>query len=533
MKIKIKNHHLGVILQSIKIGNPEEYDEDQDYITVNRNYHGWDGAKDTYVSVELDSLSEKVKNLISEIDDIKVGRQYRRYIKITNTSDSIVVNKLSEFPSILRAYMQDSKSKILYKLDEDEIMYPYVIQHVKYEIGRRDYPPYCELKLRYNTYKGSEDRRIALYAIDIKKTCFEILLNNGYIKEEESLNIEYNASFERFIKYSHKLGKQFVAKNRGTVKVDRYSWNRQKINFELSDSNSLVIIDDFSEFEDCQNVKHTNSFISNYFEGITLRVPYHLDIPLFVLNSHEFCSTHIDNLEEYVYDPSVVDKLILPKETKELIDILITTDSDLMEDIVRGKTGGIIVAATGVPGVGKTLTAECYSEVIRRPLYKVQCSQLGLSVDDLEKNLKKVLNRAVKWKAILIIDEADVYIRKRGQDIHQNAIVGVFLRILEYYSGVLFMTSNRGEIIDDAIMSRVTAHIDYKLPNEIERVKIAQSLDPEAGTEIFYWFKDKVVSGRDIKSVLKLAKMISKDKGEKLSIKHLDKAFIYVPTHKE
>src|SRR6185295_19284784 len=104
--------------------------------------------------------------------------------------------------------------------------------------------------------------------------------------------------------------------------------------------------------------------------------------------------------------------------------------------IVAGKTGGTIVFCTGEPGTGKTLTGEVFSEVIKRPLYVVQCSQLGTDEEELEKQLKKVLRRAQRWGAILLIDEADVYVRERGDDIQQNAIVGVFLRVLEYYRGI-------------------------------------------------------------------------------------------------
>ena len=48
-------------------------------------------------------------------------------------------------------------------------------------------------------------------------------------------------------------------------------------------------------------------------------------------------------------------------------------------DIVKGKSNGVIICSMGLPGVGKTLTAEVYSEKIKRPLYTVQASQLGLS----------------------------------------------------------------------------------------------------------------------------------------------------------
>ena len=73
-----------------------------------------------------------------------------------------------------------------------------------------------------------------------------------------------------------------------------------------------------------------------------------------------------------------------------------------------------------------------FREASKKALYVVQCSQLGISAEQLEEKLSGVLERASRWGIILLIDEADVYIHERGNDLEQNAIVGVFLRLLEY-----------------------------------------------------------------------------------------------------
>lgn len=171
-----------------------------------------------------------------------------------------------------------------------------------------------------------------------------------------------------------------------------------------------------------------------------------------------------------------------------------------------------------------TLTAEVYSEYAKRPLYVVQSSQLGVRIDDLEKNLKQVLSRAVKWRAILLIDEADVYVHERGDDLVQNAVVGVFLRVLEYYRGILFMTSNRGTIVDDAIMSRCTAHIRYSMPTTDDLKKIWRILADSFKANISDGEIAKIVehfpniSGRDVKTMLKLANMVAKRKKEPVTL---------------
>ncbi|KAJ5701520.1 P-loop containing nucleoside triphosphate hydrolase protein [Penicillium malachiteum] len=48
-------------------------------------------------------------------------------------------------------------------------------------------------------------------------------------------------------------------------------------------------------------------------------------------------------------------------------------------------------------------------------------------------------------------------------DLKRNALVSVFLRVLDYYSGILFLTTNRVGIIDEAFKSRI--HISLYYPH--------------------------------------------------------------------
>jgi SpoVK/Ycf46/Vps4 family AAA+-type ATPase len=250
-------------------------------------------------------------------------------------------------------------------------------------------------------------------------------------------------------------------------------------------------------------------------EETVWKLPIHPVYEMFDLDEHADYRVHVNNAEPYVYDDTVDQKLILPKDVKDFLTILIEHSKNKFEDIVGGKEGGTIVLIEGVPGVGKTLTAEVYSEKMHRPLYKVQSSQLGITAEKVEEQLKEVLKRAERWGAILLIDEADVYIHERGNDIRQNAIVGVFLRVLEYYKGVLFMTTNRGTLTDDAIISRTTARFTYEMPSEDDQIRMwkVMSDQNEVGltdADILRIVKAMPnLSGRDIKNLLKLSMVMA------------------------
>jgi SpoVK/Ycf46/Vps4 family AAA+-type ATPase len=93
---------------------------------------------------------------------------------------------------------------------------------------------------------------------------------------------------------------------------------------------------------------------------------------------------------------------------------------------------------------------------VEKPLYPITCGDLGSTAEDVEWNLKKHFTLASKWDCVMLLDEADVFLAKRRQaDLQRNSIVSVFLRMLEYYKGLLFLTTNRVGTFDEAFKSRV------------------------------------------------------------------------------
>ena len=53
-----------------------------------------------------------------------------------------------------------------------------------------------------------------------------------------------------------------------------------------------------------------------------------------------------------------------------------------------------------------------------------------------------------------------------------NLISSVFLRVLEYYDGILILTTNRVGTFDEAFKSRIRLAIPYSNLNEDQRVEI-------------------------------------------------------------
>jgi len=83
---------------------------------------------------------------------------------------------------------------------------------------------------------------------------------------------------------------------------------------------------------------------------------------------------------------------------------------------------------------------------------------------------------------MLLLDEAEIFVEQRGQSAFSDRLVCVFLRILEYFDGLMFLTTNIVKKIDNAIWSR----LDY--------MKQYPSLSPKNRQQLFSWFLRKIDS---------------------------------------
>ena len=342
-----------------------------------------------------------------------------------------------------------------------------------------------------------------LETIRQKKTLHEIFMDKGFFFETERLHEYYENNLKKYLSIRPKHNEQFWFKG-------ALDSNGRNTAIKTNPKPTRAVNEE--GIFDCPLVYKTNSdFWKKQGYGSDFEdIPVHPYVYMYSLDLHRDFFAHTSLLEDYVYDKTLKDKLILPATHRNLIDILVNDMDVLQEDIVRGKSGGTTVLCTGTPGLGKTLTSEVYSEVIERPLYRVQSGQLGASISNIESTLKSILDRASRWGAVLLIDEADVYIRQRDNSMEHNAIVATFLRTLEYFSGLLFLTTNRGDDVDDAIVSRCIAVIDYQTPDKESAVKIWKVLSQQYGANLSDTLIAELVetypkaSGRDIKELLKL-----------------------------
>lgn len=108
---------------------------------------------------------------------------------------------------------------------------------------------------------------------------------------------------------------------------------------------------------------------------------------------------------------------------------------------------------------------------------------------------------AQDWGAIVLIDEADIFMEERQpQDLARNHLVAGFLRALEYFKGIVFLTTNRVGTFDEAFISRIHVPIYYGEFTTEQRVKVWETffekleLERESTMRILPSAKDYVES---------------------------------------
>lgn len=234
----------------------------------------------------------------------------------------------------------------------------------------------------------------------------------------------------------------------------------------------------------------------------------------------------VDKCASPDWDPNSFDQLVLPAAQKDLVRALVATHVQqrglAFDDIVKGKGKGLVLVLHGPPGVGKTLTAETVAEYSKRPLYMVSSGDLGTNASTLDENLSLILDMASTWKAVLLIDEADVFLERRSlHDMERNSLVSIFLRVLEYYSGILFLTSNRVSTFDDAFKSRIHVPLKYADLTPASRKTIWKNfLGKMEGVEVdeegYEALSLAEINGRQIKNVIRTAKALAGYQGQRL-----------------
>lgn len=335
---------------------------------------------------------------------------------------------------------------------------PRAFQLREYSYETEDDEPCLALKVRYVDYDGE--------MFGTRTTSFRIPKYSGVMRCEDlniiPLNFHSSAAelrarlLERGRKFQKLTGRHFmqydgVGLKRNDMKYDRYNLSGRVVidckNYQRFEPEDDFELDELPRTEAAKRQRTLRKYNEGIDTGDGDVFDELLDEDLIMANSmvrgfawpiKEFLEFFVDNLSPLRWDEGCFDQLVLKETTKKTVHAMVSMHSRRgqsetgVSDIVAGKGKGLVMVLHGPPGVGKTLTAECVAELVHRPLYMVSAGDLGTDGYNLEAKLGRIMDIATTWGAVLLIDEADIFLERRSlHDLQRNAMVTVFLRVLE------------------------------------------------------------------------------------------------------
>ncbi|EEH33168.2 MYB DNA-binding domain-containing protein [Paracoccidioides lutzii Pb01] len=241
----------------------------------------------------------------------------------------------------------------------------------------------------------------------------------------------------------------------------------------------------------------------------------------FSLNEKIWEEFAVEDVDEIKFSSTPFDMLTIPEDMKKVIKSLTesrvsATNGEGFDDVIAGKGQGVNILLRGPPGVGKTLTAEAMAEQLERPLYSISSGDLSARAEEMEVQLTRTFRMASGWGAVLVLDEAD---------LERNRLVTTFLRTLQYYRGIFFLTTNRLSDFDEAILDWIDLKLRYDNLDPSARRSIFSHFLIEAKAEVekeeLCRFAEISLNGRQIKNIVKIAHNVAIADGARLCPTHI------------
>ncbi|KAK8240492.1 hypothetical protein HDK90DRAFT_464095 [Phyllosticta capitalensis] len=258
----------------------------------------------------------------------------------------------------------------------------------------------------------------------------------------------------------------------------------------------------------------------------------------YVMRERKWHNVMVEHMSEVRWDKDAFRSLVMDPSTKELIKALVTSQIHPSQatELMSGKGNGLILLLHGGPGTGKTLTAESVAEYTKKPLYRITSGDIGTTPSEVETYLDVVLDLGRRWDCVVLLDEAEIFLQERSlEDLARNTLVSVFLRVLEYFQGILILTSNRVLTFDEAFKSRIQLAIHYKPLGKESRKEVWRNfilrLEAVAGsekvdTEDLHENVDKLaevdMNGRQIRNAMTTARQLAMFKDQRMDFEILN-----------
>lgn len=237
-----------------------------------------------------------------------------------------------------------------------------------------------------------------------------------------------------------------------------------------------------------------------------------------------------------------LDDLILPEEEKQQIREacnhikfrhIVYDKWNFDSKLSYGK--GLVILFAGPPGTGKTMAATIVARELGLAAYRVDISKImSKYIGETEKSLGEIFDCAERSNSVLFFDETDAIFGKRSEikdshDKYANVETSFLLQRLEMFDGVVLMSTNLLQNIDEAFMRRISYIIHFPFPDSEQRLILWKNMFPsemplEAEIDFDYLANQFEMSGAAIKNTVMSAAFLAATDDAAINMSHLLRA---------
>jgi hypothetical protein len=220
------------------------------------------------------------------------------------------------------------------------------------------------------------------------------------------------------------------------------------------------------------------------------------------------------------------DLVLSPSLTDHMRELMVRCTA--RDDVLRDRPGraavtyrrGVTALFAGASGTGKTLSAEVLAGELGLDLYIVDLATVvDKYIGETEKNLDRIFTEADQVNAVLLFDEADALFAKRSEvrdsrDRYANLEIAYLLQLMERCQGLTILTTNLRSNLDEALIRRLDAVIDFGLPDTEQRVRLWRThLGPDVtddgDVDVDFLARAFTLSGGDIRNICLTASFLA------------------------
>lgn len=194
-----------------------------------------------------------------------------------------------------------------------------------------------------------------------------------------------------------------------------------------------------------------------------------------------------DDAKELTFQPKwTLGEIVLPLNIREQIEEIFAYEHN-REKLLNEwefnrflKLGnGLAINFYGLPGTGKSITAEAMAHKLKKKIIKVNYGDIESELHGgTSKNLSKIFGRAKLTDSLLFFDEADTILSRRigkpsqSSDHAVNSAKSTLLTLLNDFDGVIIFATNSFETYDPAFLRRILFHIEFTAPDLAARTAL-------------------------------------------------------------